>query len=195
MINQYHQLLKNTLFKKVEISKTIEEDFFNHWNHVSFQKNNYLNKTSKIEKYVYFVLEGVQKLYFLDQKGKEHILGFSFDNSLSGDPYSMLTQKPANFNVKCITNSSFLRIERDIFFKYIDKYPIFESWWRLFLEQVLIGRLDREIEIISCTAEERFEKLHQRSPRAIQLIPQKDLASYLSMTAETYSRLRAKFLS
>ena len=192
MIEEYKTKLKSKLFNTVTISTNLEYEFFNKWNLYSLKKNEFLSSTDEIEKHVYFVINGVQKLCFMDEKGKEHILGFSFDHSLSGDPYSMLTQKRSMFYIKCITNSVFLRIDRNVLFKYIDEYTIFEKWWRRLLEQILIGRLEREVEIISCNAEERFEKLQKRSPRATKLIPQKDLASYLSMSAETYSRLRAK---
>ena len=189
------ELLKEKLFPNLDVEENEFERFCSHWNKVEFKKGEFITQKGEVEKYVYFVVEGVQKLFFIDQKGKEHVLGFSFDNSLSGVPDSMISQTKSQFTVQAIVDSKFLRIDRNIFFEYIDNNPTFERWWRKALEQILLGRVNREVEIISCSAEERFDILHKRSPRAIQLIPQKDLASYLSMTAETYSRLRAKYLS
>ena len=56
----------------------------------------------------------------------------------------------------------------------------------------MVGRATREIAQLSLTAEERFDRLVKRSPKLLQLVPQKDIASYLRMTPETFSRLRAR---
>ena len=50
----------------------------------------------------------------------------------------------------------------------------------------------REIEILSLSAEDRFRKVMDRSAHLLQLVSQKDIASYLGMTPETFSRIRAK---
>ena len=55
-----------------------------------------------------------------------------------------------------------------------------------------MGRATREMEQIALSAEERYHRFMERSPQLLQLVAQKDLASYLRMTPETFSRLRAK---
>ena len=67
-----------------------------------------------------------------------------------------------------------------------------DRWGRLMLEEVVQGRATREIELLTLSAEERYRRLLQRSPHLLQLVAQKDIASYLRMTPETFSRLRAK---
>jgi CRP-like cAMP-binding protein len=67
-----------------------------------------------------------------------------------------------------------------------------ERFGRLILEELLVGRSTREIEQLSLSAEERYDRLVARSPHVLQLVSQKDIASYLRMTPETFSRLRRK---
>jgi CRP-like cAMP-binding protein len=62
------------------------------------------------------------------------------------------------------------------------------------VEELIQGRATREIEQLTLSAEERYRRLLKRSPHLLQLVPQKDIASYLRMTPETFSRLRAKVL-
>jgi CRP-like cAMP-binding protein len=50
----------------------------------------------------------------------------------------------------------------------------------------------REIEFLTLDAEQRYRALLDRSPHLLQLISQKDIASYLRMTPETFSRLRSR---
>jgi len=75
-----------------------------------------------------------------------------------------------------------------------DTIPAMERFGRLILEELLAGRATREIEQIALGAEERYRRLLVRSPHLLQLVPQKDIASYLRMTPETFSRLRAKVI-
>jgi CRP-like cAMP-binding protein len=67
-----------------------------------------------------------------------------------------------------------------------------ERFGRLILEELVVARATREIEQLSLSAEERYRRLLARSPHLLQLVPQKDIASYLRMTPETFSRLRAR---
>ncbi|MDQ3101645.1 MAG: hypothetical protein M3R08_09690 [Bacteroidota bacterium] len=75
------------------------------------------------------------------------------------------------------------------------QFPIMERFGRLILEELIRGRATREIELLTLSAEERYRKLLDRSPHLLQLVSQKDIASYLRMTPETFSRLRARVIS
>jgi len=51
--------------------------------------------------------------------------------------------------------------------------------------------LERQVELLSFSAEEKFKTLLKRSPHVLQLIPHKYLASYLGIDASTFSKLLA----
>lgn len=65
-----------------------------------------------------------------------------------------------------------------------------ERFGRLIMEEVLVGRGIREEELLGLDTGERYRRLLARSPHLLQLVPQKDIASHLRMSAETFSRLR-----
>ena len=94
-----------------------------------------------------------------------------------------------------MTDTEALVIEYAVLNKLFDQYKIWERWGRLFFTQILIGRAQREIEMLTLSAEERFQLFVNRQPTILQQIPQKQLASYLGMTPETFSRLRKKVRS
>jgi hypothetical protein len=73
-----------------------------------------------------------------------------------------------------------------------DQYKVFERWGRLFNQSVLVGFGVFIQSILADSAEERFNRLMDQSPHIFQLVPQKHLASYLGMSAETFSRMRKK---
>jgi len=59
-------------------------------------------------------------------------------------------------------------------------------------EQALLGRIEREIDLVTYSPKERLDRLFNRSPHLFQLFPHKYIASYLRMTPETLSRMLRK---
>jgi hypothetical protein len=59
----------------------------------------------------------------------------------------------------------------------------------LAISHTLSGVLERQIELQSYSAEERFKTLLRRSGHVLTLIPHKYLASYLGMDATNFSKL------
>jgi len=57
---------------------------------------------------------------------------------------------------------------------------------------VLIGLVHRHYELLAFSIEERFRSFAQRSPHLINLVPHKDLASYLGINATNFSKLLAR---
>lgn len=140
------------------------------------------------EKYFYFVLDGVQKSYFFHNQ-KEHVIAFSYPPSFSGIPESFLTQTPSSYHLETITDSSFLRISYAQHEKYILEHRVIETLFRKITESFLKGVLQRQHEIMALSMEERYRVFVARSAHLLQIIPQKDIASYLNINATNFSKL------
>lgn len=164
-----------------------------YWMERSFRKGALISKPGTVEQWFYIVKEGVQRLFF-EFDGNEHCLGFSYDHSWSGDFDSFVSQRPGRFAVQAVTDSVLIGIRHADLQELYDRFPVMDRFGRLILEELIRGRATREIELLSLSAEERYRRLLQRSPHLLQLVTQKDIASYLRMTPETFSRLRAKIL-
>ncbi len=184
-------VIRNKLSKYVAISDADWQLIEPKWKEVSCKKGDFIIRKGQVEDYFYIVKEGVQRLYFTKDEN-EICLGFSYNNSWSGGYESFITRKPSRMEVQALSDSSFYRIcHADLQWVYAN-CPIMERWGRLILEELLTMRATREIEMMSFSSEERFEMLLNRSKHLLQLVPQKHIASYLGMTPETFSRLRAK---
>ena len=55
---------------------------------------------------------------------------------------------------------------------------------------LILGLLEREVDLLTATPEERYQRVLARSPRLFQEVPAKYIANYLRMTPETLSRLK-----
>lgn len=147
-----------------------------------------LTTAGKTEHYLYLVLEGIQKSYYLTE-GKQHVIAFTYPPSFSGIPDSFLTQKPSNYFLETITDSHFLRLPYEKHQELLAKYRSIETLFRKATEQILIGVLQRHYELMAYTIEERFRAFMARSPHLMNMVPHKDLASYLRIDPTNFSKL------
>ena len=184
-------LVRSTIERYVPLKEHEWERVRVCWKDRSFPKGDFISRTGDVERSFYIVRSGVQRLFF-EHDGNSICLGFSYDHSWSGDYESFLQQRPGRLNVQAITETELVGIDHADLLALYDDVPAMDRFGRLILEELLVGRATREIEQIALTAEERYRRLVLRSPHLLQLVPQKDIASYLRMTPETFSRLRAK---
>lgn len=186
-----HELILKKAFQPLLLSPDKHEFFFNCWKEISFKKHAFITEAGKMERYFYVVIEGVQAIYILTKTGEKRVIGFSFDGSFSGVYDSFLKLYPSYYFLEALTPSTLLRITKDEYDRLFELYPEFYKWGTIVHQELLIGRVQREIELITLSAKERFEVFMKRCPEKLLQIPQKHIASYLNMTPETFSRLRA----
>lgn len=158
------------------------------WQPFSAKRKTILTAEGDTEKYLYFVLEGVQRAYAVGEDGREATLVFTYPYSFSGVADSLLLQQPSRYWFETLTPSVFLRAPFRQFDDLLLQYPLLERMIRIALSHTLAGVLVRQIELQSFTAEQRFRALLKRSPHILQLVPHKYLANYLGMDATNFSK-------
>ncbi len=65
-----------------------------------------------------------------------------------------------------------------------------QKLWIALLENLLLQQMEREKDILTPSTKERYLRVLRRSPRLFQEIPNKYIADYLGISAETLSRLK-----
>jgi CRP-like cAMP-binding protein len=195
MMNDNSIELIKKAFSPIELDANEHATFFDFWECVAFKKGDLITEQNQVERYFYVVETGIQMVYLWDKNGEKKVIGFSFDGSFSGVYDSFVKERPSNYILEAMSSSKLWRINLTDFNRSFELFPILEQWGRKVHLELLIGRVDREVELITTTAEERFTIFEERCPEPLRKIPQKYIASYLNMSAETYSRLRKKSVS
>jgi CRP-like cAMP-binding protein len=151
-------------------------------------KKQVLTTIGNKERYLYFVTEGVQRIYSLDQNEKEATILFTYPYSFGGVLDSFMLQQSSKYCYESLTASSFLRITYNDLQEVRKQYPSIEIMLNKGLTLALSGVLERLAEIQSLTAEEKLRRLFKRSPHIFQLVPQKYLANYLGIDPTNFSK-------
>lgn len=149
-------------------------------------------KTGTVCKYSAFVLDGALKGFTVDREGKEHILSFATPGWWISDMYSLLSQKPAILNIEAIADAEVLTLSRDNQQLLYEKIPKFERFFRILVENSLVANQQRLIDNMSSTAEERYLRFIKKYPTIPSCVPQHNIASYLGITPEFLSKIRAR---
>lgn len=159
------------------------------WQPFECKRKELLTRAGDTERHLYFVLEGVQRSFYIHEGGKEATIVFTYPHSFSGVADSFLTQTPSLFYLEALTSSQFLRTTHQQIFELQKKVPAVQQLIFKLTAFALKGVLERQVEIQSFSAEEKFRRLLTRSPHVLNLIPHKYLASYLGIDAATFSKL------
>lgn len=159
------------------------------WQPFSARRKELLTIAGGQERYLYFVLEGVQRVYYFDEQGREATLVFTYPPSFGGVLDAMMLQQPSRYVYETLTASSFLRAPYPAVEQLMETSLPVAAMVRKGLVHALSGLLERLAEVQCFSSEEKFRKLLQRSPHILQLVPHKYLASYLGIDPTNFSKL------
>ncbi len=159
------------------------------WKPVDLKRREMITVAGAREKYLYFIIEGVQRIYFLDEQDREATLVFTYAPSFGGVLDSFLLQQPSRYYYETLTASSFLRASSDQVEELMDQWPAVSTMIRKGLTHAFAGLLERQAELQCFSSEEKFRKLLKRSPHILNIVPQKYLADYLGIDATNFSKL------
>ncbi|WP_428659517.1 Crp/Fnr family transcriptional regulator [Runella sp.] len=181
--------LKQLIYSIQPLSDEDWEAFAMLWKPFAAKRKQVITGAGEKEKYLYFVMEGVQRIYYFDEQQREATLVFTYAPSFGGILDALMLQHPSRYSYETLTTSTFLRISHHDLQALMQSRPAIESLIRQGITGALSGILERLVELQCFNTEERFRRLLQRSPHILQLVPHKYLANYLGMDATNFSKL------
>ena len=167
-------------------------EFLSIWEPFSAKRKAILTHAGETERNLYFVTEGIQRVYYYDEQDREATIVFSYPPSFCGVADSFLTQTPSRFFAETLIPSAFLKTNFQQLDELMKQYHTIERMIRLITGFAFSGVLERMVEIQCFTAEEKFRALLKRSPHLLNLIPHKYIANYLGIDATNFSKMLAK---
>ena len=108
--------------------------------------------------------------------------------------YSLISQKPGILNIEALEDTETILLSKANQERLYLEVPKFERFFRILIEKSLVANQQRLVDNMSLTAEERYNIFCDRYPTLINSLPQKQIASYIGVTPEFFSRMRAAAL-
>ena len=155
-------------------------------------KGEKLMQEGEVCKYMYYVERGmVRQFYF--KSGKDVTEHFSYEGRIVICIESFLKQIPSRLGVEALENSYLFGIPHKQFFELIETDKEMERLYRKILEHALISSQEHADSQRFENATERYIRLLNTKPEIILRAPMVHVASFLQMTPETLSRVRATY--
>ena len=159
------------------------------WTPFSAKRKEILTVAGEKERHLYFVLEGVQRVYYEDDQNRHATIVFMYPPSFGGVLDSLILQQPSHYYFETLTPSRFLRAPAHDFLELIRTRINISIVAQKGITQTFSGVLERLVELQSFSAEDRFRNLMKRSPHILHLVPHKYLANYIGIDATNFSKL------
>jgi CRP-like cAMP-binding protein len=184
------QALLNYFKKFHSVSKKAEEALLNICTVVSIPKNKDLQPIGHTCKTIYFITKGIGRIYYF-KDGIDITESFAFENNIIARIESLFTGKPSRKAIQILEDTEIIAINANALFKLYDTFPEIERLFRKIFEVAYVDTVNRIESIQFHTAEERYQTLLEQAPNVIQRVPLKYIASYLGITQQSLSRIRA----
>lgn len=141
---------------------------------------------------IYFLTEGVFRMYYVDPDGREINYRFALKNNFMVDFQSFLSRRPSRYYWLAMENA------KGVAFSYGDVQQAYqqsrnwERFGRLIAEQVY-QQVNERIELLQfLSPEQRYLHVVATQPDLVKQISQFHLSSYLGVTPESLSRIRKR---
>ncbi|MGV3695641.1 Crp/Fnr family transcriptional regulator [Flavobacterium sp.] len=178
------------------ISLTPEEEllFLSRTETRNYKAKTMLVHTGEISKESYFVNSGLLRSFSINDNIVEHVMSFACEGWWIGDMYSLLSQKPGNLFIEVMEDAEVVVLSKENQEQLYHEIPKLERFFRIIIENSLVAYQERLMDNLSLTAEERFDKFCRKHPTLIKRVPQKQIASFIGVTPEFFSKMKARML-
>ncbi|WP_395062765.1 Crp/Fnr family transcriptional regulator [Flavobacterium sp.] len=188
------KLILENIAKHVSLTPDEEQLFLSKTETRDYKAKTILLSSGEISKSTYFVNSGILRSFNINDNIIEHVLHFACHGWWIGDMYSYISGKPGNLFIEVLEDAQVVIISRENQQKLYEEIPKLERFFRILSENSLVAHQERLMDSLSLSAEERFEKFCHKYPTLINHIPQKQIASYIGVTPEFFSKMKSKIL-
>lgn len=159
-----------------------------------YRKKQYVLQENDVCNQFNFVVRGCLRMYKIDEKGNTHILQFASENWWMSDIGSFHQKKPSELCIDALEDTMVLQISYENLIKLYTSAPKFDRIFRVLIENSFVTLQNRLLQNISSTAEDRYLSFLESYSHLSNRLPQTQIASFLGITPEFLSKLKAKLL-
>jgi CRP-like cAMP-binding protein len=174
------------------LPEKVMEDVLGHFQYMEYPKNYFLLKPGKPCKNIWFMTQGAVRYFYTNEQGKEINTWFSLDTQIIADTPSFVKQEPSQESIQLLEDSGMYSIEYAALQSLLNKHHSFALWFIKLVELHYVSQIeDRIADLQFLDAKQRYQKLLNHYPDITNRVSLGNIASYLNITQETLSRIRA----
>jgi CRP-like cAMP-binding protein len=157
-----------------------------------YPKKHLLLREGEVARRIYFIPQGFARAFFYDRDGREHTTWFMGPGDIMISVYSFYRQQPAAENIELLEDCTLLALTWEQVQAIYAEFPMFNFHGRLLTEKYYIQSEERAVLLRTKQPKERYRLLLETYPQVLQRATLGQVASFLGITQETLSRIRAR---
>ncbi len=157
---------------------------------LELHKDNYFSEAGKIPRQVGFIVEGVLRVCYYNNKGEEITKYFVDENHLIVDYQHFEAKIAASDYVQAVTDCKLLVFSKEDWEDLSKTILIWDAIVNKIVQKALTEKLERRSPLVDQDATTRYLSFLKKFPRLANRIPLSYLASYLGITQSSLSRIR-----
>ncbi len=157
---------------------------------IDLQKDDYFSEAGKISRQVAFVVDGIMRVCYYDNKGEEVTKYFIEENNLVVDLESFDNEIPSSSYVQAVTDCKLIIFQRKNWLELLQTIVGFDAITHKIIARALMQKVERRSPLVSEDAKTRYLKFLEIYPNVVNRIPLSYIASYLGITQSSLSRIR-----
>ena len=187
-------LILENIAKHVSLTPEEQTLFLSLTETKTYKAKTILLKAGEVCTYSFFVTKGILRSYTIDENGVEHVMSFACPGWWIADMYSYLSQRPGQLYIEVNEDAEVILLSKENQEQLYNTIPKMERFFRILIENSLVANQQRLIDNLSFTAEARYDKFTKKYKELINCLPQKQIASYIGVTPEFFSKMKARLL-
>lgn len=156
-------------------------------------KNYFLLREGKHCGSIWIILKGLARHFYVDDKGKERNTWFAAENSITTDSAAFNGAVASAENIQLLEDSIVFEIAIQEMKLLVQSHHAFALWYIACIEKFYLSQIDERVfDLQFLDAGARYQKLLDGNPGFATRLSLGNIASYLNITQETLSRIRAR---
>ena len=189
------QSLQQHIARFIKIANGDFPAILSHFVKIEAGKKENLLTEGKICRYNYFVATGCLRMFFINEKGIEQTIQFALENWWLADYTSFASQTAGSYYIQAVEKCELMALDLPGQEKLLSVFPQLERYFRLVHQRAHAASQFRMKGLYELSGEARYRQFTTSYPGFVQRIPQYLLASYLGLTPEYLSEIKAKRIS
>ncbi|MCW3170365.1 Crp/Fnr family transcriptional regulator [Chryseobacterium sp. 09-1422] len=157
---------------------------------LNLRKDEYFSEAGKIPKQVGFILKGVVRFCYYNNKGQEITHHFVDENNFVSDQQKFEAQIIASDYIEAVTDCELLVFSKKDWDEIGNTIVGWDAITGLIVKNCLLKTIERRSPLVSEDATTRYLTFMEKFPLLVNRIPLSYIASYLGITQQSLSRIR-----
>ena len=156
-----------------------------------FSKGAVIEESGFISKRLFFIQSGLIRVFYRTG-GKEVCCHFAKEGEILTGIDSFFTGNPSIYTTQCIEETVCHSLTKEQLEWAFDHVEGMNRMGREFVTYAYIDLVERYNSVVTISAQDRYQQFMQTQPEMLNRIPLGYLSTYLGMSQETLSRIRAQ---